>query len=139
MVFENPREAAKRTKSALTVCFNYFNRAYDLLEKSGGRKPAHSRDHVYPVALEAMRVAEENARKQALDADSAKALANLAAITGMIHDLVRRAGEAGKTGLSSLAQSDGFKTVRLLEMRRNQWLKQIREGKIKKDDRLDVA
>ncbi len=134
MVFENPSEARKRTTKALKKVFSYFNKAYDTLEKSGGREPAHARDHVYPAALEAMRVAEENARKQRLNSDSVKALANLAGIAAIVHDLIRRAGETGKTGLSALSQSDGFKTVRLLEKRRSAWLKQIREGKIKEDE-----
>ncbi len=131
MVFENPREVRERTTKALKHCFEYFNKAYDLLETRKGRKPAHARDHVYPAALEAMRVAEENARKQGLDVDSAIALANLAGITGMVHDLIRRAGEAGKTGLSDLAQSDGFRTARSLEASRQHWLKRTRERGVK--------
>ncbi len=133
MVFENPSEARARTTKALKKVFAYFNKAYDILEESG-REAAHARDHVYPAALEAMRVAEENARKQGLNPDSVKALANIAGITAIVHDLIRRAGETGKTGLSDLSQSDGFKTVRLLESRRNAWLNQIREGKIKEDE-----
>ena len=133
MVFENPREARERTSKALKQCFEYFNKAYEMLEKRG-RSAAHGREHVYPAALEAMRIARENASKQGLSEDCQVALANLAAITGMVHDLIRRVGETGKTGLSSLEQSDGFKTAKLLETRRKAWLKQIREGKIKRDE-----